>query len=297
MPIRAIIRVFFAAMSLTFPLSSMAAESVIERRVHIEAGDVVLGASLYRPSTARGLLPAIVTAHGSAASTREGVGFYTHRALEMGFAVLSFDKRGVGETSGQHYPFDVESSDQVFNDLASDVAHAVRWFATQDGIDASRIGLFGGSQAGWIMPLAASKEPIVSFIVIGEGVPLSAGRENAHEKYLMARGGVDGDVSPVLIAAADAFIAAFDGVEGYDPEPVLLALDIPVLWIFGLRDAVIPVLPSIARLERLIRDGKANNDVVVLPFGDHSFNNLATGERYDLVDVIEPWLRKHAIID
>jgi hypothetical protein len=51
----------------------------------------------------------------------------------------------------------------------------------QQGIDPERIGLIGGSQAGWIMPLAASQEPLVRFIIAGAGVPLSAGAENIHE--------------------------------------------------------------------------------------------------------------------
>jgi len=35
----------------------------------------------------------------------------------------------------------------------------------------------GRSQAGWIMPLAASQEPLISFIVSGEGVPITPHEE------------------------------------------------------------------------------------------------------------------------
>lgn len=294
----------FRAIKATFTASILAAafaataketplESSIKQDVMISAGDVVLGATLYRPSGIEGRIPAIVTAHGSAPTTRDGVGFYTHHALKMGFAVLSFDKRGTGQSSGTYVPFSVETSADAFADLAEDVRHCVRWLADQPGIDSTRIGLFGGSQAGWIMPLAASDEPLVTFIIIGEGVPLTA-----YEEYL--HGDISGETiwRADKIAAADAALDAYDVPEnqGFDPVPILMSLDVPTLWLFGLRDPVIPVNPSIARLEALIRAGKTNNDLFVFPFGDHNFSNVATGERYDVGAVAGDWLRKNGIL-
>lgn len=291
---------FLLALMAIFPLAGACAKEkpkIEERRVTIKAGDVMLGASLYRPANAKGDLPAIVTAHGSAPSTREGVGFYTHRALEMGFAVLSFDKRGTGESTGEYEPFSVADSARVFQDLAMDVVWSARWVAEQDGIDETRIGLFGGSQAGWIMPLAASYEPAVKFIIIGEGNPVTAGEEAIHGSYLVEHTGSEGGADSAIVAQADAILEAYDGDHGFDPAPVLEALDIPILWIFGLRDSVIPVIPSLTRLETLIKSGKANNEVHVFAFGDHSFNNTATGGRYDVNGVAEPWLHAIGILD
>lgn len=298
LPNRAII--FLLALLTTLSLTEVCAKEkskVEERRVTIAAGDVLLGASLYRPGNAKGDLPAIVTAHGSAPSTREGVGFYTHRALEMGFAVLSFDKRGTGESTGAYEPFTVAESARVFQDLAMDVVWSARWLAEQDGIDETRIGLFGGSQAGWIMPLAASLEPAVSFIIIGEGNPVTAGEEAIHGHYLVAQTGSEAGAESAIVAQADAILEAYDGDHGFDPAPALEALDIPVLWIFGLRDSVIPVIPSLTRLETLIKSGKTNHEVHVFAFGDHSFNNTATGGRYDVTGVAEPWLREIGVLD
>jgi len=260
--------------------------------VMIEAGHVTLGATLYRPADISGDLPVIVTAHGSAPSTRDGVGFYTHHALKLGFAVVSFDKRGTGKSTGEYEPFDVSTSDRVFRELASDVAHAVRWVKTQQGIDVARVGLFGGSQAGWIMPLAATIEP-VDFIIIGEGVPVTAYEEDLH-------GDVSGESEwdPIKIHQADTALrtAKKSAYQGFDPAPVLNSLDIPVLWLFGLRDPVIPVDPSIERLEALIKTGKTNHDIHVFPFGDHNFLNVATGKCYDVGAVAGRWLRDKGLI-
>lgn len=279
------------------PLSE--AETV---RVTIPAGDVALGATLYRPAGASGELPAIVTAHGSAATTRDGVGFYTNAALAMGFAVLSFDKRGTGESTGEYERFSVDTSDRVFHDLAWDVAHSVQWLAGQDGIDETRIGLFGGSQAGWIMPLADSllRENTgigIGFIIIGEGVSVSAGAEAAHEAALMQSVGARDTITRTDMLTAEAAAIAFTGEPGFDPAPVLDDSDTPTLWFFGLSDGVIPVLPSIDLIGARIENGETHHTVHILPFGDHNFTNTVTGERYDIAAISRDWLVSIGVLE
>ena len=270
--------------------------------VVIPAGDVQLGATLYRPAGMQGDLPAIVTAHGSAPTTRDGVGFYTNAALAMGLAVLSFDKRGTGVSTGEYIPFSVATSDSAFHDLARDVAYSVEWLAGQEGIDETRIGLLGGSQAGWIMPLAdtllrEAGSPPPAFIIIGEGVPVSAGAEQAHDGGLRQAIGRRDTVVRTDLLAAEAAAANFDGDPGFDPAPVLDATDTPMLWIFGLSDAVIPVLASIDALSERIAAGETHHTLHVLPFGDHNFTNTATGERYDIAAIGRDWLTQIGILD
>ena len=295
MSVRKFIHTILICVSTIIHISSASAATYgaqKEERVKIVAGDVTLGATLYWPNNASDKTPAIVTAHGSAPSDRDGVGFYTQHALKLGFAVLSFDKRGVGESSGEYKKFNVETSDTMMNDLAMDVAYSVRWLVKQPGIDADRIGLFGGSQAGWVMPLAATKEPAIKFIITGEGTPVTAGEEAIH-------GDIGGDGAGwdyKRIQLADDYLRNMDGDHGFDPQPYLNELEIPILWIFGLRDDVIPVNVSLERIEKLIKQGKINNTVHVFPFGDHNFTNIATGERYDLNPIIQNWLVENNIL-
>ncbi len=290
----AVLSVFFLLCSMgLLPVAANPLENAVTQDVFISVGDMEMGATLYRPKGVNSALPAIVTGHGSAPSTRKGVEFYTRHALALGFAVLSFDKRGTGASGGKYERFSVSGSDRNFRQLASDMEYAVRWLARQKGIDASRIGLFGGSQAGWIMTLAASNEPKVSFVIVGEGVAISAGLEALHGDI-----GGDAEWDDERILQADlAVLRAPPGIEaGYDPRPALLKSNTPTLWIFGLRDPVIPVAASIKALEDLIKDGKANNEVLVLPFGDHNFLNVATGERYDIGALVAPWLKRIDIL-
>jgi dienelactone hydrolase len=295
---------FFGALAssllLTTSLSSYSAPvarptGVTSREVQIAAdGGVMLTATLYRPPRAKGALPAVVIVHGSGRTTRDATQFWTHSALRAGgLAVLVYDKRGTGQSTGAYPEWSVATTPKMFSDFASDAEHAIRWLAQQPGIDATRLGLIGGSQAGWIMPLAASRERLIRFLFIGEGVPLPAGIEEVHSTYL---DGVthDGANRPSLrqIASADVLAEDFTGDLGYDPAAVLSSLEIPVLWTFGLYDEAIPTRLSIDRLGQLRKQGRSNFDLHVFAFGDHNFYDVFSGERYEVSVVIRDWLGK-----
>jgi dienelactone hydrolase len=174
--------------------------------------------------------------------------------------------------------------------------HAARWLSKQPGIDHSRIGLMGGSQAGWIMPLAASQEPMIKFVIVGEGVPLPAGIEEIHSGYLDLVGS-EGNPTLRQVTGADAVAMDYDGPVGYDPAPVLEKLDIPVLWIFGIYDGVIPVRQSIDRIGQLQKAGKRNHSVHIFPFGNHGFTNVFTGTPYNVAEASRAWLRMTGLMD
>jgi dienelactone hydrolase len=264
--------------------------------VRIPSGDAVLAATLYRPAGAKGNLPAVVVGHGSGKVPRKKGAFWIDAALSSGLAALAYDKRGVGESTGTFMEWEVEKTPQIFQQLATDMIHAARWLSTQQGIDRNRVGLMGGSQAGWIMPLAASQEPMIKFVIVGEGVPLPAGIEEVHGSYLNK---VGSESNPTLrqVTTADATAMDYDGPRGYDPAPVLEKLDIPVLWIFGLYDGVIPVRQSIDRIGELQKAGKLNHSVHIFPFGNHGFSNVFTGFPYNVAEVSRAWLRMTGLMD
>jgi pimeloyl-ACP methyl ester carboxylesterase len=106
-------------------------------------------------------LPAVVMAHGSGAQTRNGfyghIRFLAEAFARRGIAVLAFDKRGTGRSQG-----DWERAG--FATLADDVAAAVAYLRTRPDIRPDGIGLTGLSQAGWIMPMAATRAGGIRFI-------------------------------------------------------------------------------------------------------------------------------------
>lgn len=75
-----------------------------------------------------------------------------------GIAVLRYDDRGVGESTGCH-----ECATTA--DFASDVKAAIEYLKSRNEIDIDNIGLIGHSEGGMIAPMVASENRDVSFIV------------------------------------------------------------------------------------------------------------------------------------
>jgi len=82
-----------------------------------------------------------------------------------GIAVLRYDDRGVGKSTGNHRI-------ATTADFSTDALSAVNYLKTRPEIDSKKIGLIGHSEGGVIAPMAASKSKDISFIVLlaGTGV-------------------------------------------------------------------------------------------------------------------------------
>ena len=86
---------------------------------------------------------------------------------KQGIAVLRFDDRGVGQSTG-------EFKTATTADFASDVASAIKYVKSRKEINDNKIGLIGHSEGGMVAPLVASKSEDVSFMVMlaGPGIDL-----------------------------------------------------------------------------------------------------------------------------
>jgi len=150
--------------------------------VRFSSGSVQLSGTLIRPTTGK-RHPAIVLVHASGAADREQILPYARFLVRRGMAVLGYDKRGVGGSTG-------DWNTASFEDLAGDVVAAVEYLRTRNDIDGAQIGLLGWSQAGWIMPLAAVRAKDLAFVisVSGAGVPAAETTIDQARDELTARG-------------------------------------------------------------------------------------------------------------
>ncbi len=154
---------------LVLPAASLAADGQrIDADVTFPSGNHELAGTLSVPS-GDGAYPAVVLISGSGRSDRNeslpGVtSFQPFRVLAehlagAGIAVLRFDDRGVGQSTG-----DFQSA--TSEDFAKDVEAAVAYLRTRPEIDARRIGLIGHSEGGMIAPMVAASNPDeIAFIV------------------------------------------------------------------------------------------------------------------------------------
>jgi pimeloyl-ACP methyl ester carboxylesterase len=119
--------------------------------------------------------PVIIMVHGSGGATRHGAVPFEPLIeifLQNGFAVLSWDKPGSGESKGE---FDNEYK---LTERANIIADAVKVLIDNPSIDNSSIGLWGISAAGWVMPLALNKTDDIAFMIV-----VSGGGENGIDQY------------------------------------------------------------------------------------------------------------------
>jgi pimeloyl-ACP methyl ester carboxylesterase len=140
----------------------------IERRedVRFSNGDIQLSGTLISP-LARKKHPAIILVHGSGPENREYMLPFARFLIRHGITVLGYDKRGVGESTG-------DWNTASFDDLAGDVVAAFAYLKARNDIDPAQIGLLGLSQAGWVMPLAAIRQKGIAFLVSISGAGVSA---------------------------------------------------------------------------------------------------------------------------
>lgn len=77
----------------------------------------------------------------------------------QGIAVLRFDKRGCGKSTGDYHNATTE-------DFASDVLAGIEYLQSRKDIDSNQIGLIGHSEGGVIAPMVALKSDKVAYLVL-----------------------------------------------------------------------------------------------------------------------------------
>lgn len=122
-----------------------------------------------------GPFPGVVLVAGSGPHDRDG-GMSLHKTMAVladhltrqGFAVLRYDKRGVGLTGGELHP------GSTTDDYAADALAAVRFLQIQPQVRPAHIGIVGHSEGAIIAAMVAAQAPAeVRFIVMlgGTGLP------------------------------------------------------------------------------------------------------------------------------
>jgi pimeloyl-ACP methyl ester carboxylesterase/ketosteroid isomerase-like protein len=131
-----------------------------------------LGGTLFLPKKPNG--KAIVLVHGSNAQDRNGYASIIRLPADVlarnGTIVLTYDKQGVGSSSGN---WEGES----FEQLAEDALAGIRYLKSNKQLKLTKIGLGGSSQAGWIIAKAVEKNPAIDFVLTigaaGSGVSVT----------------------------------------------------------------------------------------------------------------------------
>ena len=231
-------------------------------------GPVPLVGRLLRPP-GRGPFPAVEIVPGAEEAHRTTYDLWAYFFATHGFAVLTYDKRGVGASGGR---YDRAASTENLQTLASDALAGVGWLRRQPGIDRSRIGVSGGSQAGWVIEIAAARSFAVRFAALQSAPAMSVGRQLAYDG-VTRQGWLDPPPSEEAIASALAGVPD----SGFDPRSAITALRIPVIWQFGSVDKRMYTPESVADLQAIAAAGPHDFTVRVYPGGAHSLRLTTDG--------------------
>jgi fermentation-respiration switch protein FrsA (DUF1100 family) len=108
---------------------------------------------LWLPEAADGALPAVLVLHG-AGSQKENHSDFARTAVGHGFAALTFDNRGHGESDGDMGPGVIDDIDQL-----------ARFLGEREEVDAGRIAVRGSSMGGLLAIHAAATSDALSALV------------------------------------------------------------------------------------------------------------------------------------
>jgi uncharacterized protein len=284
--------------------------------VHFQSGKERLAGILLTPP-GKGPHPALVLVHGTGATDRYTVLPIVQFLLSHGMALLGYDKRGVGESTGDWHAASL-------NELAADAAAAVQFLSGHKDIDSRRIGIFGASQGGWIAPLAASRSPDIAYVITVSGPAISPAEVDRDllERGLRARNFPEAEIERALDflrlrdaavrddKSVDTFLSALAAASAerwfpyasmprsidrtllahwsrlplnYNPGPAISKLRVPVLVMFGeLDQTVVPAKNAAAWQVALQQGGVKDSAIKIFPRANHMLLEARSGSNDEL---------------
>jgi len=241
--------------------------------------------------------PGVVMVGGSGPTDRHNDTYFPpirDHLLAAGIAVLSYDKRGVGGSSG-------DWRDATFDDLAADALAALDFLRARPGVRADAVGLFGHSEGGWVVLRAAAGRDDLPWVITNSCPGTTPAVQERHAlrhagdatlavyDRLCEAGRRDADLTEATRIAHSApkpnvFSDYWDETDerlwrftkrkqDHDPIPDALRLRCPHLAIFGAADELVPVADSIHLFSTAAchpeRHPLATLSVELFPHADH----------------------------
>ena len=174
-----------------------------------ESHGQTLNGLLIEPDVSGAASPLVVMVHGSE-RTSPSKSAYPYILASFGLRVFAYDKRGTGASEGEYT--------QNFELLADDAAAALTHARTLAAGRFTRAGYFGGSQGGWVAPLAATHSQ-ADFVAVGFGLMLTPVEEDREQVLTEMReqGATESDlIAAREVADATAAVVRSHFEQGYD---------------------------------------------------------------------------------
>jgi pimeloyl-ACP methyl ester carboxylesterase len=290
--IRALISLPLAALAISVLVMGSAQAAGAEDAVvtYHDISFVSRGATLRGTVYIPGKIPLAAVVWVDGAGERHRNSGVAQLLVEQGLAVLTYDKRGVGQSGGVYAGSEVGTNNvsrENLDVLADDAAAALHSLRREKRLRGVTVGFMGASQAGWIVPVAAVRNPNARFMVLWSGAVETTHEDLAFEQVASSDPAfwdhhTHEEVQETMAGLKDDMTWA-----DLDPREALSKLTIPGLWLFGGRDREVNVDISITRLKGLIAAGHPGYSYRMFPDYDHNLG----GDNADVVGPCVAWIR------
>jgi pimeloyl-ACP methyl ester carboxylesterase len=251
-----------------------------------DSSAVVLSGRLFMPPRA-GKLPVIIYVTGSGDDDVTDA-FYprmlAHAFAPSGIGIFVYNKRGVGKSQGTY-------SQTRFDLRAQDTVAAFRFVKNLPEVDSRHIGMWGISQGGWIIAMAAGQEKQTDFVILVS--PGGVNPKRQMEFYLQnewRRVGMNEDEITKASALHEILYDYFAGGKNYEQAQSAVNEAVKQGWLDKYCQAnfrkEVPTtnrLPNPAQLAALVKKDPSELEFYRSPY------SAADYERYYL-DLIMPTL-------
>jgi pimeloyl-ACP methyl ester carboxylesterase len=242
-----------------------------------------------------------------------------------GIAVLRFDKRGIGKSTGDY-------ANATMEDYTADAEAVFAYLKTRKEVDAKKIGLIGHSEGGMIAPRIAAHSSDVAWIVLlaGPGLngedtlllqselilktggvgdaQIAVAREFNKQAYALVRqekdsaalqsklndlvksSAMSASLPPEALQSQVQLMARpwFRFFLDYDPIPALQKTLCPALALNGEKDLQVSPKENLAKIQKALQDG-GNKDfqTIELPGLNHLLQHSPTGLPNQYSEILE----------
>ena len=258
-----------------------------------------------------GAYPVVVFVHGDGPASRRNYRISRERALRAGYATFVYDKPGSGASAPAY------DRSRLFEQRTQVLLDAVATLKAHPAIDGEAIGLWGISQAGYVMPQAITRSEDIAFMIavscpgansidqsafllkaqcLCEG--MTAAEAEAVEEHFAGLFTAQtyaeylSHAEPLVanpVVVDIGFVSAITPRDEWEPrdtrgqaffDPITLVerTKIPVLAFFGEKDTQIDPFQGLEAYEAALeRAGNASFRVMLVPGVDHSMIISDTG--------------------
>lgn len=292
-------------------------KNYIEEELYfINSNDTLYGKLIY-PKKIKNKVPVILFVHGSGPEdycSSDNYRYLWEKFTKAGFACFSWDRPGVGSSQGNWFEVSIDKR-------ANEVINAINMLKRNTKVDTTKIGLWGISQAGWVIPKVARDISLAFIINVSSPVTTAFDQEIYRLRSELREDGypttaIDSAISyttsirKVILEGKN--YSSFDsiqqqikkqnwssytisgGKEVYqylkvifmdDQAPDLSSLSCPILSIWGENDLLVdPHSSSSIYKEEMKNIGNNYVKIAIIKNADHTLTHNYTGRRQETIE-------------